>query len=344
MSVKVSIVVPVYKTEPYLRQCLDSLINQKLRDIEIICVDDGSPDDCGKILDEYAKSDERIRVVHQENKGLGCAYNVGQRLAKGEYVGFLDSDDWVDPNCFYDLYQVAKKTKVDVVKAGACFLDSQTSTNFSIKFPVQKCNRIITNLLEVPEFVRSHVSQWTAIYKRSFLEENEIMSPEKKNLAPDISFVYQVWVLAKSLYIVPNAYVHYRQTNPNSDTNQGSRMSFYLIEAHKETTKALSKLPNLDAVRWGIKARVAYEHFTYEWHHRCKTKRLKFISQVAKVFRDDLRMKRARSMNFNEREWNLYQFIAYMPFLFWLNDSLRFGQCVKVLAKSCFTDCLVFLK
>ncbi len=324
MSIKVSVVVPVYKTEPYLRQCLDSLINQKLRDIEIICVDDGSPDGAGEILDEYAKKDKRVKVIHQENKGLGAAYNAGQRVAKGEYVGFIDSDDWVEPNCFYDLYQIGKKTGVDVVKAGACFIDDEISSTLSIKFPVQKCNRVITNMLEVPEFVNKHVNQWTAIYKRSFLEENQIFAPERKDLTPDISFVYWVWMLAKSLYVVPNAYVHYRQTNPNAYTKQGSRMSFQLIVAHKEATKVLQSLPQVTQGHWGIKTRVEYEHFLYEWHHRCKKDRLKFARQVAEIYRHNLRMRWVSPRSFREREWNLYQFIAYMPFLFWLNDTVRF--------------------
>ena len=336
MSIKVSVVVPVYKTEPYVRQCLDSLINQKLEDIEIICVDDGSPDGAGAILDEYAKKDKRVKVVHQENKGAGVAYAVGQRLAKGDYVGFLDSDDWVESAAFEDLYQAAKRTGADVVKAGACFIDNGTQSTLSIKVPVQKCNRVITNMLEIPEFVNKHVSHWSAIYKRSFLEENQIFTTEKKNIASEISFVYQVWAQAKSLYVIPNAYVHYRQTNPNADTKQGSRMSFYLIEAHKETTKALQTLPQMTPAHWGVKTRVEYEHFLYEWHHRCFTKRLKFASAMAQIFRHDLRMKWVRPMNFNENQWNLYQFIAYMPFLFWLNDAVRFWTTRDFFNKTTF--------
>ena len=336
MSAKISIVVPVYKTESYLRQCLDSLINQKLREIEIICIDDGSPDDAGDILDEYAKKDNRIKVVHQENKGAGCAYATGQRLAKGDYVGFLDSDDWVEPNCYYDLYQAAKKTGVDVVKAGACFIENGLQTSLSIKVPVQKCNRVITNLLEVPEFVSRHVSHWAAIYKRSFLEENQIFTTEKKEVASEISFVYQVWALAKSLYVIPNAYVHYRQTNPNADTKQGSRMSFYLIEAHKEATKVLQALPQMTAAHWGVKTRVEYEHFLYEWHHRCFTKRLKFAKAVAQIFRHDMRMRWVSPLNFRENQWNAYQFIAYMPFLFWLNDTIRFWTTREKYGKAIF--------
>ena len=86
---KVSVIIPVYNVEKYLRECLDSVINQTLKDIEIICVDDGSTDSSGKILDEYAQKDKRIKVIHQENQGLGAAHNVGIDLAKGEYIGFV---------------------------------------------------------------------------------------------------------------------------------------------------------------------------------------------------------------------------------------------------------------
>ena len=93
---KVSIIVPVYKVEKYLRKCIDSIINQTLKDIEIILVDDGSPDNCGKICDEYAAKDTRIKVIHKENGGLSSARNAGMEVAEGEYIGFVDSDDWIE--------------------------------------------------------------------------------------------------------------------------------------------------------------------------------------------------------------------------------------------------------
>ena len=97
---KVSVVIPVYKVEKYLPKCIDSLLNQTLRDIEIILVDDGSPDKCGKICDLYAQADDRIKVIHKENGGLSDARNVGMKYATGEYLGFVDSDDYVTPDMF----------------------------------------------------------------------------------------------------------------------------------------------------------------------------------------------------------------------------------------------------
>lgn len=91
-----SVIIPVYKVEKYLRQCVDSVINQTYKNLEIILVDDGSPDNCGKICDEYAEKDKRVKVIHQLNKGLSGARNTGTEQASGEYIAFVDSDDWLD--------------------------------------------------------------------------------------------------------------------------------------------------------------------------------------------------------------------------------------------------------
>ena len=91
-----SVIIPVYKVEKYLRQCVDSVINQTYKNLEIILVDDGSPDNCGKICDEYAQKDRRIKVIHQENQGVSAARNLGTKLAQGEYITYVDSDDWLD--------------------------------------------------------------------------------------------------------------------------------------------------------------------------------------------------------------------------------------------------------
>ena len=102
----VSIIVPIYKVEKYLKQCLDSILNQTYENIEIILVDDGSPDNCGKICDEYASNDKRIRVIHKENGGLSSARNAGLDVATGEYISFIDSDDYVSENFIKRLYDL----------------------------------------------------------------------------------------------------------------------------------------------------------------------------------------------------------------------------------------------
>ena len=112
---KVSVVVPIYNVENYLRECLDSLIHQTLKDIEIICVNDGSTDSSLEIIEEYAKRDNRIKVINKLNTGLGATMNIGINAATSEYIGILESDDFTDIKMFEDLYFVAKQHDADIV-------------------------------------------------------------------------------------------------------------------------------------------------------------------------------------------------------------------------------------
>ncbi len=113
----ISVIVPVYKAEPYLRQCVDSILAQTLSDLEIILVDDGSPDGCPAICDEYAAKDPRVRVIHKENGGPASSVIAGVQAATGEYIGFVDSDDWIDPNYYADLYRGIIQNGADAVEA-----------------------------------------------------------------------------------------------------------------------------------------------------------------------------------------------------------------------------------
>jgi len=122
MNPLISIIVPVYKVEPYLRKCVDSIIAQTYANLEIILVDDGSPDNCGKICDEYAERDERVRVVHKENGGLSDARNAALNIMQGEYVAFVDSDDWVLPNYIRDMYENLVKYKSDISLSGTVYV------------------------------------------------------------------------------------------------------------------------------------------------------------------------------------------------------------------------------
>ena len=117
----ISVIVPVYKVEPFLKRCLDSIVNQTYRDLEIILVDDGSPDSCGDICDEYAKSDSRIKVIHKENGGLSSARNAGIDIATGEYITFVDSDDWIDQEMYEKLHEIITQYDADIAEVGLRF-------------------------------------------------------------------------------------------------------------------------------------------------------------------------------------------------------------------------------
>ena len=108
-KIKVSIIVPVYNVEKYLKRCLDSITNQTLKELEIICINDGSTDNSLKILKQYAHKDKRISIINKQNEGLSVARNTGMEAASGEYIGFVDSDDWIDLDFYKKLYTTAKK-------------------------------------------------------------------------------------------------------------------------------------------------------------------------------------------------------------------------------------------
>lgn len=162
----VSIIVPIYKVEPYLRRCLDSIVNQTYTNLEIILVDDGSPDNCPKICDEYAAKDKRIIVIHKENGGLSDARNAGLDICKGEYISFVDSDDWVEDRYIEVLIENAQKEGADVVigeniQTEGC--SKQSEKNVSIK--TFTSNEALKHL-----FSQNHIAftvSWGKLYKKS---------------------------------------------------------------------------------------------------------------------------------------------------------------------------------
>ena len=140
MTPLVSIIVPIYKVEPYLRRCLDSIVNQTYTNLEIILVDDGSPDGCPQICDEYAAKDERIVVIHKENGGLSDARNAGLDICKGEYISFVDSDDWVDERYIEILFDLLTKENADIA------IGEIKKTNTFEQYLSFKANSFITYL------------------------------------------------------------------------------------------------------------------------------------------------------------------------------------------------------
>ena len=139
----ISIIVPIYKVEKYLPKCIESLINQTYQGIEIILVNDGSPDGCGQICDDYAKKDSRIMVVHQENHGVSVARNVGLNIARGEYISFVDPDDWVAPDMYEDMLDAIDMNKVDLAICGYDYYDKDGNVDEQRRY-VTRNNELIT--------------------------------------------------------------------------------------------------------------------------------------------------------------------------------------------------------
>jgi glycosyltransferase involved in cell wall biosynthesis len=209
MTPKVSVIIPVYNTEPYLKRCLDSVCNQTLKDIEIICVNDGSTDNSLEILQGYEKVDGRIKVVDFErNKGVSIARNTGIDAAQGEYIGFVDSDDYIDLDFYEKLYEKAIENDADIVKGNMVVTDSFSS----VKTITTLCNEEIRKSKYC-----FNVNFSTAIYKKKLLEKYTINFPPEIIYGEERAFPLKAAIFANKLEVLDDTYYHYiKNENPNS--------------------------------------------------------------------------------------------------------------------------------
>ena len=200
----ISVIVPVYNVEPYLKKCLDSVIDQTYRDIEILVIDDGSTDGCGRICDEYAERDERVKVFHTENRGLSCARNLGLDEAQGEWIGFVDSDDWIEPDMYECLLSRALETGADVVECGV-FQDFKKKTIVWNRQDLVMSSEEAIRLLLRFELTNA---VWNKIWKRkSFVD---IRFPEDR-IFEEHATTFRLFSAVKRICTIsPNKY-HYRQ-------------------------------------------------------------------------------------------------------------------------------------
>lgn len=161
----VSVIVPVYKVEKYLRHCVDSIINQTYRNLEIILVDDGSTDNCGQICDEYAKTDNRIRVIHKSNGGLSAARNAGIKAMHGEYLMFVDSDDYITEDCIAYLYNLSVRFNADLVIGGFEKFEDETSIVIETTASENDTIQRITNQEAMKNTFINGCAAWARLYK-----------------------------------------------------------------------------------------------------------------------------------------------------------------------------------
>ena len=204
--IKVSIIVPIYNLEGYLSKCLDCLICQTLKDIEIICVNDESTDNSLAVLKDYAKKDKRIKIINQKNAGPGVARNTGINAAKGEYIQFVDGDDWIEPDTCEKCYQKAKQSGVDMLTFNAehIYPDRKITYHYyNLKEEkIISCTDILDSLFEHP-FHSCHY-----IFRKSFLDKKGIRFPATY-WVEDVPFMLECWLKSKKIYVLPEAFYKY---------------------------------------------------------------------------------------------------------------------------------------
>ena len=242
--VKVSIVMPVCNVEQYLRECLDSCVNQTLKEIEIICVNDGSTDSCLDILKEYAAKDDRVKVIDKDNAGYGHTMNIGMDMARGEYIGIVESDDFVELNMYEELYKVAKENELDLVKADfnrfKVINGYYSREYFSISKDPSLYNKII-DLTDCIDAYKIVMNTWSGIYKRDYLIANNIRHNETPGASyQDNGFWFQTFAYAKRGYFVDKPYYMNRRDNPNSSVYSKSKV-FCMCDEYRYIRQIIDK-------------------------------------------------------------------------------------------------------
>lgn len=255
---KISIIVPIYNVEKYIHRCLDSLLNQTLKDIEIILVDDGSPDSCPQICDAFATQDERVKVIHKKNEGLGFARNSGLTVAQGKFIAFVDSDDFVKYDMFEKLYNEANQQQLDVLFCNFLRFNSKHQSKevreVNQDFFLTTKDDIFEFLLDmigtVPECAddrKYSMSVWHGIYSNEIFKTFNISFPSERNMiSEDVIFHINYLSKCNRIGYTKECYYYYCE-------NEGSLSSSYKKDRLEKYTILHKEILNLLGVIYPLK-------------------------------------------------------------------------------------------
>lgn len=261
---RVSVIVPVHNSERFLQRCMDTITSQTLINIEIICVDDGSTDNSLKILKQYAKKDNRITILHQKNLFAGIARNAGMAIARGEYLVFLDSDDWFEQEMLQTMYNGAKTHDADVVICDAYCIQAQNAPSCVLHGHNRLRKQTLFSLGQ-QEFAQDFFQTvecfpWNKIFKRSFVDKHKFFFPAtyKHN---DGAFVSACLIAAQKIFYIPHKFVHYtvQESSVTNNTKHFESICTSIIEGYNN----IKNLPNFGAVRLSFYEKTAWSFWTY---------------------------------------------------------------------------------
>lgn len=289
---KVSVVVPIYNVEKYLNECVDSILGQTLEEIEVILVDDGSPDNCGKIIDKYAKQDDRVVAIHQKNSGYSAAVNKGIDLANGEYIGIIESDDFIEKDMYERLYESAKKYDTDITKGLFYFYNPTLEKSKQNKVYVNPCGIDLRlapeggfHVTEFPEIIGFHASIWSSIYRADFVKKIKI--PETAGASyQDFPFMIEAMCKAERISVVKKPFVHWRNEPKQGNSTSAKGKKLLLMGKNTETGLNIIKASGYyDALKEPFYAHALWTNigFFYRIERQYKNE---YYSHLRKIFED----------------------------------------------------------
>ena len=318
---KVSIIIPTYNVEMYLVECMESVIHQILKDIEIICINDGSTDGSLEILKSYAQKDDRIVLVDKENGGYGIAMNIGLEKATGEYIGIVEPDDFVKLDMYESLYQIAKDNDLDFVKADFYRFkrtdedDMNMVYNHLSKNP-EDYNKVF-NPSEDTEAIRYIMNTWSGIYKKEFIEKHHIRHNETPGASfQDNGFWFQTFIFATRAMIVDKPYYMNRRDNPNSSVHNREKVYCMNIE-YDHIRDILMEHPELWERFKGMYWYKKYNNYIGTIRRIGMEYRREFVERFSAEFKRGLEKKELDPSVFSVAAWKKIQVVAAEPDTFY---------------------------
>ncbi len=314
MDIKVSVIMPVYNAAAFLHQCLDSVINQTLQEIEIICIDDGSRDDSLAILEAYAKKEPRMQVLRQENAGAGAARNKGLAVAKGAYLSILDADDFFEPDMLEKAYEKAVETRAQIVVFRAdryrMDLDQFDPIPWSICEKALPVYRPMDRYTFTENVFKVFLGwAWDKLFDRSFVEENHLRFQEIRS-SNDLLFVFTAICVAARIEIVEDVLLHQRSGNPASISNSREKSWDNCYKALTALREALRER----GIFWELEQDyINYALHFIHWHYdtlQGEAKEL-LLAQLKESYFADLGIKDKAEDYF----WNKGEYAKYVALL-----------------------------
>ena len=300
----ISIIVPVYKAEQYIHRCIDSILTQSHTDFELLLVDDGSPDDCGAICDEYAAKDTRIRVFHKENGGVSSARNFGVDNAKGEWIAFIDADDYVHPDFLSSLYT---QHSVDLIVGSFQSVGSDETWNGILEENNYDASALKENIVNLYSLINFR-TPWGKLFRTSIICENLITFDKRIHIGEDSLFVLTYLLYTTSIRLSSKPYYFYERGNVGSLSQSlySIEHHFFAIEAFDEKLNRLQSIFGVNVQRLQRENAIIYisKQIDYIYHNKsslmhklscvnlmCKNKHLKRLySDTITKFRKKIRL------------------------------------------------------
>ena len=331
---KVSVVVPIYNVEKYLVQCLDSIIAQTLKDIEIICVNDGSTDNCLSILKKYQNQDDRIKIVDKKNSGYGDSMNRGIDIARGDYIGIVEPDDYIKSNMYENLYQIAKEKNLDIIKADFYrFKGKSLQLDYNQLCPDKNYYNKILSPEENKKIFFFIMNTWSGIYKRSFIEKYHI----RHNTTPGASFQdngfwFQTFCLAHKIYFLNEPFYMNRRDNPQSSVFRKDK-AYAMTREYQFIYEFLNRDYDLKRKFISVFQVAKFNNYMFNLNRIADPLKLEFLKCFAEEFKESEHKGELDKTAFTSYEWSILNHIMQSPDSYYLYHESKYSKTLhKILS------------